>query len=222
MDFESVKSWLTRWTERQASHCQWKGIFGLVLTPIALAIALTGIYWLLRLFTHDRLYNPGNAKTCFWITAAIFPCLFILNRVMPRRNLMQEHLDEGPADSIFERSIERREVIILCCLWIVFTGPRLLDWSLASFRRVRRLRKMDVHSCAAVLWLALVRGKKVPYDNLAREFDWLDVDAILPELSQIPGIVFLKNPPPGLSLTQDLRDEIQNKPAQMATAGSLL
>jgi len=211
MDFESVKSWLTRWTERQATHCRWKGIFGLVLTPLALGTGGTLIFFVLWISLHDQYHHPGNPKTCLWITLGILPCLFIANRFTPRRDLMEERMHEGAPDSFAGDAVERREVLLLTFLWIVFTGPRLVDWALSSFRQMRRAKRMDTHSAAAVLWLALTRGKKVPYEDLQREFDWLDLDTVLPELGQIPGIVFLKNPPPGLSLTQDLRDEIQEK-----------
>jgi len=61
------------------------------------------------------------------ISLAIIPCLFIGNRLVPRRDLMEEQLSEVP-----DRSI-RRQVVPLFFLWILFTGPRLLDLSLPTF-----------------------------------------------------------------------------------------
>ena len=94
-------------------------------------------------------------------------------------------------------------------LWVIFTGPRLIDWVIFSFGEISRLKKQDSHSCAAVLWLLLLKGKKVPYPDIQREFDWIDLEATLSQLSWITGLLHLKSPPPGLSLTEDLRVAIR-------------
>jgi hypothetical protein len=208
MDFEVIKSWFTQWTGRQVRNCRLMGILGLVLTPVSLVVATTCVYWLLRLFTHDASGNLGDSKKCLLISLAIIPCLFIGNRFAPRRDLMDEQLSEGP-----DRSI-RRQVVPLFFLWILFTGPRLLDWTFRSFGEARRWQGVDVHSCAAVLWLLISKSGKVSFDEMRQQLDWLNLDAILPDINRIPGIVFLKTPPPGLSLTQDLRDQVRSEIAR--------
>jgi hypothetical protein len=60
MDFEAIKAWFERWTGKEANSCRLKGILGLTLMPVALAVALTLVYWLLRLFTHDAAHNLGD------------------------------------------------------------------------------------------------------------------------------------------------------------------
>ncbi len=147
MDFEAVKAWLARRTEKQSGNCRRLGILGLVLTPVALVVATICVYWLLRLLTHDASNKLGDPTLCLRISLAIIPCLFIGNRLVPRRDIMEEQLIEGP-----DRSL-RRQVVPLFFLWILFTGPRLLDWALRSFGEARRWKQMDVHSCAAVLWV---------------------------------------------------------------------
>ena len=140
---------------------------------------------------------------CLLICLAIVPCLFIGNRLVPRRDLMEEQLSEGP-----DRSL-RRQVVPLLFLWILFAGPRLLDWAIRSFGEARRWKQMDVHSCAAVLWVLMSRTGKVSFDEIREKLAWLDLEAVLPEMKRLEGVVFLKTTPAGLSLTQDFRDQIR-------------
>lgn len=86
MDFETIKSWLAEWTEKPIKICRIKGILGFALGPIALLL----VNVLARLFTHDREYKPGEFTTALWNTLAVLPCLFVGNRLAPRRNLMEE------------------------------------------------------------------------------------------------------------------------------------
>lgn len=214
MDFETVKAWLARRKQRQTGNCSLMGILGLVLAPMALAVATTCVYWLLRLFTHDASYNPGDPTKCLLLSLAIIPCLFIGNRLVPRRNLMEEYLEEGPDDSWFGVAPERHKVVPLVFLWVLFTGPRLFDWAFHSFAEARRWKQMDLDSCAAVLWMLMSQSGKVSFDEIRRQLDWLDPEAVLPELRRVDGVVFLKAAPAGLSLTQDLRDEIRSESTQ--------
>lgn len=209
MDFETIKLWFAQWSEKQIKSCRVKGIAGLIMGPIALGVALGLAYCLARLFTHDRSYNPGNPTTCLWITLAVLPLMFMGNRLVPRRNLMEERMSEGPADSIAGYVVERRVALLYFFMWILFAGPRLFDWAFSSFREIKSWKEMDTHSCAAVLWLLLTRPRKVPYEDIRQQLDWLDLDATLEQLKQIPGILFLQTPPPGLGLTQEFRDEVR-------------
>ncbi len=221
MDFETIKSWFAQWSEKQIKACRLKGIAGLILGPIALIVALGLVYCLARLFTHDRSYNPGNPTTCLWITLAVLPLMFIGNRVVPRRNLMEERMSEGPGDFL-GRYAARRVALLYFFMWILFAGPRLFDWALHSFREIKTWKEMDTHSCAAVLWLLLTRPRKVPYEDIRQQLDWLDLDTTIEQLKQIPGILFLQTPPPGLSLTQEFRDEVRKDllGAQAASAAA--
>jgi hypothetical protein len=208
MDFEAVKTWLEMRNDRLSARCRALGIFGLVLFPLGLAVAWGLLYGLLRLFTHDSL-GPNNALKCFWIALGCLPLLFLANRLVARRDLMTERMEEGVPASFHGRRAANAVVIVSFLCWILFTGPRLLDWALQSFRKSRTLKRQDTHSCAAVLWLLLSRPRKVSFEDLRREIDWLDLETVLPQLKLISGILFLQTPPPGLALTQDLRNAIR-------------
>jgi len=214
MDFEAVRAWFTKWTARRIRNCRLAGSLGLVLAPLALIFVTAGIYWALRFFKQDRLGNLGDSATCLWISLAVIPCLFIGNRLAPRRDLMEEYLEEGPDDSWFDTTSERHKVVPLVLLWILFTGPRLFDWAFRSFADGRRWAQMDLPGCAAVLWILASHSGKVSFDEIRRQLDWLDLETVLPGLKRMDGIVFLKTAPAGLSLTQDLRDQIRSESAE--------
>ncbi len=216
MNFEIVKSWFGEWVEKRIRSCRTKGILGLILSPIALVVALLLVYGLTRLFTHDARNNPGSSRTGLWVALAALPLLFIFNRLVPRRNLMDERMSDGPPDSLVGRYLDRRLMVLYFFMWILFTGPRLIDWALDSFKEIKAWRSVDTHSCAAVLWMLLSRPRKVPYEDIQRELNWVNLDVTLPDLARIPGILFLTAPPPGLSLTQDFRDEAREGLTQQA------
>jgi hypothetical protein len=209
MEFEGVKTWLARQAEKQAKICRLKAVAGFVLAPLAVWVAARGVYGFVTIFTSSRYPRPGDAALCFWISVGAIPLMFLGNRVMPRRDLMEERMSGDAADAaMFRYGFGRGQVLLHLILWILFTGPRLTDWALVSMRERRRWLQMDTHSCAAVLWLLASRLKKVPYDEIQREIPWLNLDGVMPELARIPGVLRLQAPPPGLALTDDLRKAI--------------
>jgi hypothetical protein len=216
MDFEGVKTWLGAQARKRAEVCGLKAVTGFVLAPIALWFATTCIYWeLWTLFSRHGNPSPADLKMCFWITMAAIPLMFFGNRFVPRRSLMEERMEDDAAGLAMAREMTGRwEVLLHLILWILFTGPRLVDWGMASLRERRQWQTFDTHSCGAVLWLLASRLKKVSYDEIQRELPWLNLDETGPQLMKIPGVLKLKTPPAGLGLTDDLRKII-------ATGGDL-
>jgi hypothetical protein len=210
MNFETVKLWFGGWVEKRIGSCRVRAAVGFILGPIALVVALCLVYWMTRLLTHDQANNLGSSRTAFWVTLVLLPLLFVGNRLVPRRNLMEERMSEGPG--YFSRS----QTVRYFFMWILFTGPRCFDWALDSIREMKTWRSVDTHSCAAVLWLLLSRPRKVSYEDIQRDLDWVNLDVTLPELARIPGILFLKAPPPGLSLAQEFRDDAREGLVQLA------
>ena len=211
MDFEAVKAWLIRQTDRQIRVRWLLALLGIVLTPVALADGSLLIFVLVRAFGRDST-DPGMDARCFWIALGAVPVMFIINRLTRRPDEPEKYYHEAAVedDSLVGSYVHRRKVQLRFFLWVIFTGPRLVDWVIFSFREISRLKKQDSHSCAAVLWLLLLKGKKVPYPEIQCEFDWLDLETTLSQLSWITGLLHLKNPPPGLSLTEDLRVAIRS------------
>lgn len=88
--------------------------------------------------------------------------------------------------------------IISDCL---MSGPRLLCGCWRLFRRVARLRKIDVSTCAQLLFFLLQQAKATPYEQL-HEAGW---KSYLPMLQEMEGVVFLEK---GVVLSEDFRAEL--------------
>jgi hypothetical protein len=209
MDFELVKTWLENQNKKNISKRWMLAALGLVLLPIGTATGALLIYGLLRVITHES-EDPQIGTKCIWITLGIVLMMFVVNLLIPRKKKDEKfyHEDSGD-DSLAGSYVNRKKVQAQFILWIILTGPRLLSWSLFSFAEIRRLKQQDLHSCAALLWLMMNKRSKVPYETIPQELDWLDVEATLAQLKFVPGVLFLKTPPAGVSLTDDLRKAIR-------------
>ena len=207
MEFEATKDLISRYAGRKAQVCRLKGIAGFALCPFAMAAAAVCIYGLLRVFTYRR-YGSESGAACLWFAVGSLPVLFFLNRLIPRgESLMEKRMREGaPMPGIV---LNRATVMLAVLAWILFTGPRLLDWAVACMREAEQWRQQDAHGCAAVLWLLASRPKKVPYEEFSAEIQWLDLNATLPQVRRIPGVLSLQTPPAGLGLTEELRSALR-------------
>lgn len=198
MDFEAVKAWYTESVNRRIGHCRLMGILGLALMPLALALACGFLFCFLFLGSMRRS-GSLSTSTCIWISLALIPLMFLVNLALPKKNFLDRHVEDGT------RAM-KSEVYAQVLLWIIVAGPRLVDWSLNSFREMKWLRERDVHSCAGVLWVLISNYKKVSYEDIQAALPWLDMQATIPLVLTIPGVVQLRTPPEGLSLHQELRN----------------
>jgi hypothetical protein len=94
-------------------------------------------------------------------------------------------------------------------LSILFIAPQLVAAGKGAFLRRNRLLALDISICAALLGYLVTQPKKVSFTELLRLFPQYPMSEVLPQLADIDGVVFLKTDPPGVSLTGDLRTEIQ-------------
>jgi hypothetical protein len=209
MDFEAIKAWLARQTNKQIQIRWLCALLGIVLTPVGLAIGVVLIFAIARLSARHSA-NPGIDAKCAWIALCSLPVLFIINFFTPRNTGPEKYYHDDPDTSLVGGYVTRRKVQARVFLWLLFTGPRLVDWVISSFRRIYRLKKQDTHGCAAVLWLLMVKGKRVAYTDIQRELDWLDVEATAPQLAWIPGVFYIRTGPPAVSLSEDLRTAIRS------------
>ncbi|HEU0008743.1 MAG TPA: hypothetical protein VFT34_02895 [Verrucomicrobiae bacterium] len=89
---------------------------------------------------------------------------------------------------------------------ILETGPRLLTGAKALFRQADALRRMDTAGCAWVLTALVARTGSVPREELMAAWPDADWPRLWTQLRLIDGLVFLEK---GISLTEDLRNELQ-------------
>ena len=86
------------------------------------------------------------------------------------------------------------------------TGPRLLTGARALFRQADALRRMDPAGCAWVLTVLIGRTGSVPREELTAAWPDANWPRLWAQLRLIDGLVFLEK---GISLTEDLRNELQ-------------
>ncbi len=207
MDFDYIKGWLDRYNTSVASRSRLCGILALVLFPIGLSAGVALVFVLAALLA-TKYTGHTEVKKCVWIALCFIPVMFVGNYLTPRPQ-KQLGWDHG-IDGITDRAIGRYKAIVGTICWILFTGPRLLNWSIDSFRRARTTQEQDTHSCAAALWVLMSRPNRVPLDEFSGVLDWINIEATVPDLQKIPGVLYLQGPPAGLSLTSDLRSAIRN------------
>ncbi|MDB6058118.1 MAG: hypothetical protein JWO95_1962 [Verrucomicrobiales bacterium] len=208
MDFDYIKAWLERYNASVMSKCRLCGILGLIIFPIALVAGFILVFVIVGAFTTDRSGFPRVA-VAFWISLGVMPCLFLGNYLMRDRRKEKRWNDES-ADSVLDLMILRYKLFFAIIGWVLFTGPRLLSWSLDSFRNARLISQQDTHSCAALLWLLNSRPSRVPLEEIPTILEWLNLESTMPELQKVPGVLYFPGPPAGLTLSTDLRSAIKN------------
>src|SRR3989442_1596510 len=151
MEFETVKAWLAPHTHHQIRNRWLLAALGLALLPVATVAGAILIYGVLRVITHDST-DPRMDVKCFWITLGIVLVMFLINLLIPHQREPEKyyHEDSDVDDSLVGGYVQRRKVQARFFLWIILTGPRLLSWSVFSFRAISRLKKRDTHGCAAL------------------------------------------------------------------------
>jgi len=182
---------------------------GLALTPIALIVSGLIILILCEMFAQEKSSSRSDT-ICLWATMGILVLLFVINYFVGRQKEPEKYYHDDPDLSVVGQAVSRQKAKISVLLWILFTGPRLVNWWIFSFREIGRLRRLDIHSGAAMLWVLLYKGKRLSYPDIQKEMDWLNVEATAPLLSWLPGMLYINSDPPALSLTEDLRKAIRS------------
>lgn len=209
MDFDDIKAWLERYNASVISKNRIFGILGILLFPIGLAAGFILLFLIVGAFTTDSYGRPRMATT-FWIALACVPLMFVGNYLLRGRRQQKHWEPDAGADGIYELMFLRYRIFLAVISWVLFTGPRLLSWSIESFRKARATGQQDTHSCAALLWLLSSRPSRVPLEEIPTILEWLSLEATMPEVQKIPGVLYFPGPPAGLTLSTDLRAAIKN------------
>lgn len=88
------------------------------------------------------------------------------------------------------------------------SGPRLLTNSVRLVRRGRARATADFNLCARVLEMALKKPGRLPFKQVRKAHPDLSLLRVAEQLSWIDGVVLLRAEPPGLTLTDALREEL--------------
>lgn len=94
---------------------------------------------------------------------------------------------------------------LAAAIWLL--SPQLMAAGRENLRRARRLRQLDLPACATIISMMLGKNKKVSFQEIMTAYPHLDVPRVAGQLLELDGVVPLREDPPGLTLTPDLRQD---------------
>lgn len=103
------------------------------------------------------------------------------------------------------------------CAQMLYSGPRLCLAGWAAGRRARGWRQMDFERAARLLHELHGHAGRVSLIELAQALPDVDVPAALAELRLLRGVMLLESPPPGASLSSELRRQLNLLPRRANT-----
>ncbi len=98
---------------------------------------------------------------------------------------------------------------------ILYSGPRVVTAAFRTFGKCFRLRRIDLTGCGAVLGALFAARRKMSFQEIVNVVPGLNPILVFPQMHEIDGVIFLAADPPGLTLSQELREEISRVYARM-------
>jgi hypothetical protein len=205
---------------------QYRGVALLGWIAAALVLVLTfGLTYLTILFATFIWGFRLRGTTISWLALGFMALLFLCYRRARRPALEEIEFTEGeeqglalmgsanasPFAGLLGMAMAPRALGSMAQIVsdVLFTGPRLTAASCTAFRQASRLRHLDADGIAAVLAVLLSSPGRVGLEDIAARIEGLDTGRVFSQMRMIPGVLFLAGPPPGLSLTQDLREQLR-------------
>ena len=218
MSDERVQIWLEKKLAREARETMLLAFGMLAGAALVLVFTFAGAYTF-SFFIFWRLFH--HLDVVFWISVVVMALLFVANAFTDREKLAEyrvESMDGEPVRTFYiphvgivsnlnPFSAANAEAFVKIMADLVLTGPRLVNAAWHTFKRSQRLRRMDAPLLAFVFTLLLSAGKRVSLAEILPQLGHCDPSEIFRQLSEIEGVVLLNTPPPGISLTADLRQE---------------
>ncbi len=90
----------------------------------------------------------------------------------------------------------------------LFWGPCLVTAAGRAFVKAVQLSRLDLAGCGAVLELLYQRPGRIAFEELVRAVPGLDPVKVFPQLMHVDGVLFLSSEPAGLTLSTELREQI--------------
>ena len=232
MSDERVQRWLEKKLAREAQETLLLAVGILAGAIVVLAITF-GICYASSLFVLLPTFHL-HSRYFFWIALSMVALLFVAARFSNREELTEYHVesvDGGPVHTFYiphvgivsnlnPFSAANAAAFVKIIADLVLSGPRFVSAAWQTFQRSQRLKRMDVALLAEVFTLLLSAGRRVSLAEILPRLGHCDPSEVFRQLSEIEGVVFLNSPPPGISLTADLRQEFFAEIKAMADAHS--
>lgn len=218
---DSVERWLAGQITTERRNALGMSVAGAIGGAVALLVTFSVTYasvWFISF-----AFLSVSSWVCLGITAALMIALFVGNLTTAREYLESYSFTTGTAsDKIVSFEVPKvghvstinpiapdsAHSYLKMLVSVLFTAPRLVMGAIHNFKRSRRLAGLDVGGCAAILSRLLESDHRVALTEIAADLPALPLEALFPQLAEVSGVLFLKSPPPGLSLSTDLRREI--------------
>jgi len=225
MSFEEVRERVVTMLGRLAWQYRATALLGWIAAVFVLVLTF-GLTYITILFPTFIWGVRLRSRTICWLSLGFVALLFLCYRRARQPALEEMEFTESeeqglawmgagahvsPFAGLLGMAMAPRAVGSMARLVadVLFTGPRLVAASFAAFRQAGRLKLLDVDGIASVLTVLLAYPGRVAFDDLVARIEGLDAERVFPQMKAIPGVVFLQSPPPGLSLTPDLRAQLR-------------
>ena len=106
-------------------------------------------------------------------------------------------------------SLETDQSIPERILSVMMLMPRMSWTSFYIFRRISRIKAVDIEGCSKILRIMLKRSERVEAAEIADQHTDMDAAAIFSQMSLIDGVVFLTKDEVGISLANRFRDDLE-------------
>ena len=242
MQQEAIQHWLRRKTAAETATGALFIAGCLVLGSIVLVITYFFTYAIVwfgfnfgvssvsQLFFSRRLRLPHGGIVA--ASLAFIALLFWANQRISREYLSDYPRRNYPGSMAGMTDLVGSLIVLLAypgasarmIIDVLLTGPRLVMAAWDNAGKSGRLARMDVEACSRVLAILLQKAGRVSFAELTITAPLANPESTFRQLRDLPGVVFLREEPIGLSLTQELREELvrlSGQASQSLSAGSV-
>lgn len=223
---DAIEAWVRKTMRSRAWADSALAVAALLGGLVALGVTCFAAFFVLSLLLFFLPWEVPAPGLWAKIGTAVFVGLAFVESLRSRRRLFEGYADEpspagvalsaglwtvgmgwGPMRALplapaTSRNLFRAAADIVC------VGPRLLASALRLVRRVRAASRVDRAACARILRFALEAPGRLSFRQLKASAPDLDLPSVLGGLRWLEGVIFLERDPPGLTLSESLREEL--------------
>ncbi|CAG0927649.1 hypothetical protein PLCT1_00443 [Planctomycetaceae bacterium] len=134
---------------------------------------------------------------------------FVTPKPLPFLGRLRNNQEQDPARSCRPFAVHEYFADGYIAMGAVYWAPLFFHMAFEEFRKAFAIRMLDRRSVLASMRLLAERDSRVMWYEFERALPSLPLEALQRQLSLVEGVVFLKNEPPGATLTDSLREEIR-------------
>lgn len=213
MQAHALEIWLRHRARREQRRELTLALVGLgpggllvLLTGTALASVLIGAAIQLDAIANAMLGRGLEFESSVWHFTALVAGVILLLFAGNSRGDTEAPLSTGALD--WRDSLNVVPVLRAVagvCAQLLYAGPRLLLVGVAAGKRAHGWRRMNFERSAQVLFELHCHASRAPLAQLAQALPDVDLAEALAELRLLRGVMVLESPPPGVSLSSELR-----------------